>query len=208
MLVKNKARVRKKWLLILLGAMLIIILVFRELVFEAGDTIRIKHIQSIATSIRANALGQAESDRYFYPTHASLLKSLGQSHFKIPEPYGNICYFVGTVQNKEKGTSDFVVLSWGTETSTLNPKIPGVIFETSSEIIKNTLQVLSPTIDSDHFACKQNKSIPWKRDMSSLLRLRLFPTHWLKINEHQQVCIAITDQKMPANLATCLPEQD
>lgn len=207
MLIKNKARVRKKWLFIFLGAMILLILIFRQLVFETGDTIRINHIQSIATSIRANALGKAEIDRYFYPTHMSLFQSLGQSHFKIPKPYGNICYFVGTVQNKEKGTSDFVVLSWGTEMSTLNPKIPGVIFETSSEIIKNTMQVLSPTIDASHFACKQNKSIPWKKDMSALLKLQLFPTHWLKINEKQQVCIGITDQKMPENMAECLPEK-
>ena len=203
----EKRRFRyKKWLTIFVMAFVIIFFVFKFLVLSAGDTIRIKHIKNIAISIRANALGKAEVDRYFYPTHLALLKSLRSSHSKAPEPYGNICYFIGTVSNKEAGTSDFIVLTWGTEKSTLNPEIPGVLFETSSEVMKNAIEVLSPTIDQDHFSCKQEESIPWKKDMSPLIKLNLFPTHWLKINPKQQVCIGITDAQMPPSLANCLPE--
>lgn len=190
-------------LVVLLG----LITAVRLTVARSGDTIRMKHISNISTSIKANSLGKMARNKYFYPTHVDLLNALKKTHFDIPDPYNNICYFFGSVQNEEKNTSDYIIITWGDESSTLDPKLPGVIFETSNDIMKKVIYKISPTLDRKHFRCKQNKTIPWKNDMSTLLKMKLFPTHWLKINEEQQVCIGITDQDMPAGMAECLPER-
>lgn len=173
---------------------------------KSGDTIRTRHIKSIATSIKANSLDKENTEKYFYPTHFSLMKILRKGNLEIPSPYDNICYFVGSVQNPHKNSSDFIVMTWGTHSSTLNENIPGIIYETSSPLLEKVMRKLSPTLDKHHFQCKRTSNIPWKKDMSPLLKMKLFPTHWLKINAKEQICLGISETELPPKLTLCIPE--
>ncbi|MCF7830890.1 hypothetical protein K9M41_02760, partial [Candidatus Gracilibacteria bacterium] len=151
----------------------------------ARDTKRQTAIETISLQIKADNLHVWDNTKYLYEKDESVgknynpelegLKELFRKHkFTPPKGYNNICYFIGMGPGKNGSTGDdneFVIATWGEETSTNKIGEPGIIVRGTNKAVNAFTSLFSGKleINEEAFRCRSQDEFKIPRAIFSLI---------------------------------------
>jgi prepilin-type N-terminal cleavage/methylation domain-containing protein len=127
---------------------------------KARDAARTTSVSSMTLMIKVDGADVWDDTKYIYDNTTpgkNLSELFEKNDYRMQKGVNNICYFIGMVPH-DSGMGDdneFVIATWGEETSTKDPTKGGLIVDGTSQAMQNVIDGTGPggTVDRDSFAC-------------------------------------------------------